>query len=199
MKIESTNLSEVKIISPTVYEDERGYFFESYKSSVFDRHGLAVNFKQDNEVKSDKGILRGLHYQLSNPQGKLIRVIKGAIIDVAVDIRLGSPTFSDYVMVGLNAENKKMLYIPEGFAHGYLTLVKNTIVVYKCTNIYDVSDEYGVIWNDPTIKIKWNFKDPILSKKDLELPMLSNQNFLPKYRWKEFWLPEVLGLLVQTI
>ena len=181
MIVKNTLLDGVKIITPTVFEDERGYFFESYKAPIFKNNDLPINFVQDNEVKSTKGVLRGLHYQFSRPQGKLVRVISGSILDVAVDIRKGSPTFGQSEIVHLTAENNKMLYIPEGFAHGYLVTSSESIVVYKCTDIYDPTDQYGIIWNDETIGVDWMYDSPILSEKDLMLPVLNDQQFLPEY------------------
>ena len=181
MIVKNTSLDGVKIITPTVFEDERGYFFESYKAPIFKNNDLPINFVQDNEVKSTKGVLRGLHYQFNRPQGKLVRVISGSILDVAVDIRKGSPTFGQSEIVHLTAENSKMLYIPEGFAHGYLVTSSESIVVYKCTDIYDPNDQYGIIWNDETIGVDWTYDSPILSEKDLMLPALNDQQFLPEY------------------
>ena len=181
MIVKNTSLDGVKIITPTVFEDERGYFFESYKAPIFKNNDLPINFVQDNEVKSTKGVLRGLHYQFNRPQGKLVRVISGSILDVAVDIRKGAPTFGQSEIVHLTAENNKMLYIPEGFAHGYLVKSSESIVVYKCTDIYDPNDQYGIIWNDETIGVDWMYDSPILSEKDLMLPALNDQQFLPEY------------------
>ena len=181
MIVENTSLDDVKIVTPRIFEDDRGYFFESYKTSVFEKHGLPTNFVQDNEVKSVKGVLRGLHYQLNRPQGKLVRVVSGSILDVAVDIRIGSPTFGQSEIVHLTVENRKMLFIPEGFAHGYLVTSDEAIVTYKCTDIYDPNDQFGIIWNDETIGLDWGFKSPILSGKDIILPTLNEQIFLPKY------------------
>ncbi len=181
MIVKNTSLDGVKIITPTVYEDERGYFFESYKTPIYKNNDLPINFVQDNEVKSTKGVLRGLHYQFNRPQGKLVRVISGSILDVAVDIRKGSPTFGQSEIVHLTAENNKMLYIPEGFAHGYLVTSSESIIVYKCTDIYDPNDQYGIIWNDETIGVDWMYDSPILSEKDLMLPALNDQQFLPEY------------------
>ena len=181
MIVKNTSLDGVKIITPTVFEDERGYFFESYKTPIFKNNELPINFVQDNEVKSTKGVLRGLHYQFNRPQGKLVRVISGSILDVAVDIRKGSPTFGQSEIVHLTAENNKMLYIPEGFAHGYLVTSSESIVVYKCTDIYDPNDQFGIIWNDETIGVDWTYDSPILSEKDLMLPALNDQQFLPEY------------------
>ena len=181
MIVKNTLLDGVKIITPTVFEDERGYFFESYKAPIFKNNDLPINFVQDNEVKSTKGVLRGLHYQFNRPQGKLVRVISGSILDVAVDIRKGSPTFGQSEIVHLTAENNKMLYIPEGFAHGYLVTSSESIVTYKCTDIYDPNDQFGIIWNDETIGVDWTYDSPILSEKDLMLPALNDQQFLPEY------------------
>ena len=181
MIVKNTSLDGVKIITPTVFEDERGYFFESYKTPIFKNNELPINFVQDNEVKSTKGVLRGLHYQFNRPQGKLVRVVSGSILDVAVDIRKGSPTFGQSEIVHLTAENNKMLYIPEGFAHGYLVTSSESIVIYKCTDIYDPNDQFGIIWNDETIGVDWTYDSPILSEKDLMLPVLNDQQFLPEY------------------
>ena len=181
MIVKNTSLDGVKIITPTVFEDERGYFFESYKAPIYKNNDLPINFVQDNEVKSTKGVLRGLHYQFNRPQGKLVRVVSGSILDVAVDIRKGSPTFGQSEIVHLTAENNKMLYIPEGFAHGYLVTSSESIVVYKCTDIYDPNDQFGIIWNDETIGVDWTYDSPILSEKDLMLPALNDQQFLPEY------------------
>ena len=181
MIVKNTSLDGVKIITPTVFEDERGYFFESYKAPIFKNNDLPINFVQDNEVKATKGVLRGLHYQFNRPQGKLVRVVSGSILDVAVDIRKGSPTFGQSEIVHLTAENNKMLYIPEGFAHGYLVTSSESIVVYKCTDIYDPNDQFGIIWNDETIGVDWTYDSPILSEKDLMLPALNDQQFLPEF------------------
>ncbi len=181
MRIEESQIKEAKVILPTVYNDLRGSFFETYKSTLFESNGLPNNFPQDNQVRSKKDVLRGLHYQLSKPQGKLIQVVAGSILDVAVDIRVGSSTFGKYHIVELSSENKKMFYIPEGFAHGYLVISKFSIVLYKCTNIYDPKDEYGIKWNDPDLNIKWGNESPLLSEKDNSLPHLKDQRYLPQY------------------
>ena len=181
MKIENTNIEEVKVIIPKVFEDFRGYFFESFKSNEYLNRGLPAEFVQDNEVRSKKNALRGLHYQLDRPQGKLVRVVHGNILDVAVDIRIGSTTFGQHHMVELSAENKKMFFVPEGFAHGYLVTSQESIVLYKCTNIYSAKDEHGIRWDDPTICVAWGNTDPILSERDKNLPSLKEQKFLPEY------------------
>ena len=180
MIITKTNLDGTIIIQPQMFDDVRGYFFESYKSSAFLENNLPGNFLQDNQVKSSKNVIRGLHYQLNKPQGKLVRVISGRILDVALDIRKNSATFGEHLMIELSDRNKKMLYIPEGFAHGYVSLSEDSIVLYKCTNEYNPSDEHGIKWNDKEIGIDWKVKNPIISKRDLKLPTLKNQKFLPE-------------------
>ena len=181
MIFEKQDLDEIYIITPELFKDERGYFFESFRhSEFFDK--LNKNFVQDNEVFSkESNIIRGLHYQIDRPQGKLIRVVSGAIKDIAVDVRVGSPNFGKSFTATLTAENHKMLYVPEGFAHGYLVLEQNTIVHYKCTNYYHVESEYGVRWDDPDINIDWGISDPVLSKKDKMLPFLKMQTKLPRF------------------
>ena len=181
MKFINTNIELVKIIEPEIHSDTRGYFFESFKSNLFHHNKIPDTFLQDNEVRSKRSVLRGLHYQLRNPQGKLVRVIYGSILDVAVDIRCGSPTFGQYVSVKLTDKNKRILYVPPGFAHGYLVMSNDSIVVYKCTNEYNPRDEYGIRWDDSDINIKWQIQDPIISKRDENLPLLKNQKSLPKY------------------
>ena len=181
MLIEDTAIKEVKILNPKIHMEERGCFFESFKSSINNDNHLPSTFVQDNEVWSGKGVLRGLHYQLNNPQGKLVRVIFGTIIDVAVDIRIGSPTFGKSEMIELSHINKKMLYIPEGFAHGYIVKSEQSIVVYKCTNYYDKNDEFGINWNDSNLNLNWKCSNPIISNKDKSLPFLDEQKNLPEY------------------
>ena len=181
MLIEDTAIKEVKILNPKIHMDERGCFFESFKSSFNNHNHLPSIFVQDNEVWSGKGVLRGLHYQLNNPQGKLVRAVVGSILDVAVDIRLGSPTFGKFVMAELSSKNKKIFYIPEGFAHGYLVTSDESVVLYKCTNFYNPNDEYGIKWDDNEIGINWNYSSPVISDKDNKLPTINNQKFLPKY------------------
>lgn len=161
-------------IEPRVFEDSRGYFFESYNAKRFAENGIPENFVQDNQSLSQKGVLRGLHFQAPPfAQGKLVRVIKGAVLDVAVDIRKGSPTFGKYHMVELTEENKKMFWVPPGFAHGFLTLRDQTIFSYKCSNVYNVESEGSVLWNDKDIDIQWPKGDFQLSEKDVKAPTLS--------------------------
>lgn len=169
MEITETKLKGCYIIQPKVFEDARGHFFESYNANLFKAAGLNMNFVQDNQSLSNAGVLRGLHFQ--NPpyaQGKLVRVITGAVYDVAVDIRKQSPTYGQFVGIELSAENKTMFYIPEGFAHGFLTLKDQTIFSYKCTNVYNKLSEGCILWNDSEIGIEWNVNTPLLSAKDLE-------------------------------
>ena len=179
MIIKDSILPDIRIIIPKVHKDSRGYFFESYQKEKFRYNGISENFVQDNQVESKKGVLRGLHYQLNYPQGKLVRVIKGEILDVAVDIRKGSKSFGKSEMIHLSCENKRMFYIPEGFAHGYLVLSEIAIVYYKCTEYYRPDDQYGVIWNDKRLNLDWGTNHPILSNKDSELPDLNDQQYLP--------------------
>lgn len=182
MVIEEQILEKVLLFKPDMHKDERGYFFESFKESIFEENGYNIRFVQDNEAFSKySGTLRGLHYQLRKPQGKLLHVVSGAIKDVVVDIRKGSPDFGKSIMINLNSASHNMIYVPEGFAHGYLALEDNTIIQYKCTNYYDSSSEYGVKWDDEDINIDWDISDPILSDKDKNFPKLKDQNNLPIY------------------
>lgn len=167
MEIVKTEIKDLLIIKPKVFEDERGHFFESYNQSIFANLGINVNFVQDNQSLSGKNVLRGLHFQ--NPpfaQGKLVRVIKGSVLDIAVDIRKNSPTYGKHISIELSEKNKTMFYIPEGFAHGFLTLEDNTIFSYKCTNFYNKESEGCILWNDPELNINWNVNNPIISDKD---------------------------------
>ena len=153
MKVIDTAIADVKILEPVVYGDDRGYFMETWRDSFFREHVCNKSFVQDNQSKSSLGVLRGLHYQLNNPQGKLVRVVSGMVYDVAVDIRKSSPTFGKYVGVVLSAENKRQFWIPEGFAHGFYVMSETAEFVYKCTNYYDPTSEHSIIWNDPNIGI----------------------------------------------
>ncbi len=181
MIIERQALRDVLLLKPRIHNDDRGYFFESYKKNLFDEFGLGLNFVQDNEVYScQSGIIRGLHYQLENPQGKLVHVISGAIRDVIVDIRSNSPDFGKSIIINLDSKSHNMVFVPEGFAHGYLVLEENTIIQYKCTNYYDSKHEYGILWNDEDLNINWGIINPVLSEKDSILPKLKDQKYLPK-------------------
>ena len=166
-----TEIEGVYIIEPKVFGDERGYFMETYKKSDFDGAGLVYDFVQDNESKSKKGVLRGLHFQKNFPQAKLVRVLEGEVFDVAVDLRKDSPTYGKYVGVTLSAENKRMFMIPRGFAHGFLVLSETAKFTYKCDEVYHPEDEGGFIWDDEEVNVKWPFKENVLlSDKDKLLP-----------------------------
>ena len=183
MKVIQTTILGVVIIEPTVHSDKRGYFFESFKRSDFQEHGLPTHFVQDNQAKSTKGVLRGLHYQLEYPQGKLVWVTAGKVMDVAVDIRKESPTFGQHVSAALDNKTHNRLYIPPGFAHGYYVLSETAIFQYKCTDYYHPEDEYGINWNDPGIGIKWTNGNKLVSEKDNAHPNLEDMNpeLLPSY------------------
>jgi dTDP-4-dehydrorhamnose 3,5-epimerase len=169
MKLQETKIEGLIIIHPDVFQDERGYFFESFQKKNFKKLRFIADFVQDNESMSVKGVIRGLHFQVPPfAQGKLVRVVRGAALDVAVDIRNNSRTYGQWESVVLSAENKQMLWIPEGFAHGFLTLEDNTIFQYKCTNYYNKESELGIIWNDPDLNIDWGIANPLVSDKDLK-------------------------------
>lgn len=171
MKITTTPIEGLLIIEPQVFKDERGYFYESYNIDKFKEVGIYENFIQDNQSLSQKGAIRGLHFQAAPfEQGKLVRVVQGAVFDVVVDIRKNSATYGQHFDIELTGENMLMFYIPAGFAHGFETLADNTIFQYKCTNLYNKTSEGGIYWNDPTLNIKWQTKTPIISAKDQELP-----------------------------
>jgi dTDP-4-dehydrorhamnose 3,5-epimerase len=164
-----TKIKGVYIIEPKVFGDHRGYFMETYNYEDFKKAGLDMVFVQDNQSKSKKGVLRGLHYQKPNPQGKLVRVISGEVFDVAVDLREGSPTYGNWEGVILNSENKKQFYVPAGFAHGFVVLSEEAEFVYKCTEFYHPENEGSILWNDPEIGIEWPVNDinsVLLSEKD---------------------------------
>lgn len=168
MKIRATRIPDVLIFEPTIHGDERGYFMETFRQSQFEERGLNFNFVQDNQSKSSKGILRGLHYQLRQPQGKLLRVLSGEIFDVAVDMRESSPTFGQWAGEILSADNHYQLWVPPGFAHGFYVLSDSAEINYKCTDYYDPDDEYSLLWNDPDVNIEWpnGDEEPLLSAKD---------------------------------
>ena len=181
MIIEKTEFNGLLLIKPIVHQDKRGYFFESFRDDYFKKIDLSGKFCQDNQTKSKKGTLRGLHYQLKYPQGKLVRVSLGKVYDVAVDLRKNSPTFGKYYGTILSDNNHLQMYVPPGFAHGYCVISEIAIFQYKCTEIYHPEDEYGIVWNDPQVSIDWNITDPNISNRDKELPLLSNQKHLPIY------------------
>jgi len=169
MQIRETSLPGLVEIFPRVFEDERGAFFESYNQDIFASLGLPTNFCHDNQSFSTKGVLRGLHFQNAPfAQGKLVRVISGKVLDIAVDIRPDSPTFGRYESFLLDAKKNNMAYIPEGFAHGFVAL-EDSIFSYKCTNLYHKASESGIIWNDPDLNIDWGISDPLVSAKDQQL------------------------------
>ena len=172
-KFTKTEIEGVYIIEPQVFGDNRGYFFETYKKSEFDNAGLVYDFIQDNQSKSKRGVLRGLHFQKQYPQAKLVRVLEGEVFDVAVDLRKNSPTYGKWVGVILSEENKKMFMIPRGFAHGFVVLSETAVFTYKCDELYHPEDEGGILWNDPDINISWPIKEDILlSEKDKKQPLL---------------------------
>jgi len=185
MTITETMLPGVVVINPDVFCDERGYFMESLRADRLEAVGISKPFVQENQSGSRRGALRGLHFQLRRPQAKLCRVVSGEVLDVVVDIRLNSPTFGKHVCVLLSAENKKQVYIPRDFAHGFVVLSDFAEFMYKCDDYYDSEDQHGIAWDDPDLAIDWQLNsDPILSKKDLQ-----NQSFasctemdLPTYR-----------------
>ena len=167
MEIIKTPLEGLLIIKPDVFEDDRGYFFESFNHGRFLNRGLDLKFLQDNESKSKKGVLRGLHFQAPPfAQGKLVRVMQGSVLDVAVDIRKNSPTYGKWESIILSGQNKWMYWIPEGFAHGFATLEDDSIFFYKCTNIYNKASEGSILWNDPDLNINWGIQYPVISDKD---------------------------------
>ena len=177
MQIEKTEIEGLLIIKPKVFEDDRGHFFESFNKTVFFKNGLSLEFVQDNQSLSNKNVLRGLHFQTPPyAQGKLIRVIKGSVLDVAVDIRKSSPTYGKHISIELSEYNKMMFYIPEGFAHGFLTLEDNTIFSYKCTNFFNKESEGSLFWNDRDLNINWGITNPILSDKDKVAPLFNSFN-----------------------
>ncbi len=176
MKVIDTPLPGVKLIEPKVFGDDRGFFLESWNVRSFAEAGLDLDFVQDNHSRSARGVLRGLHYQLKNPQGKLVRVTAGAVFDVAVDVRRSSPHFGRWVGYELSDANKRMLWVPPGFAHGFVVLSESADFLYKCTQLYDGSDDRGVRWDDPAIGIDWPLAGmtPQLSGKDAAAPLLAD-------------------------
>jgi dTDP-4-dehydrorhamnose 3,5-epimerase len=174
VKVIRTGIDGVLVVEPEVYRDERGYFAETYHSRKLREHGISDDFVQDNQSRSVRGTLRGLHSQSRRPQSKLVRVLSGEIFDVAVDVRRSSPTFKQWVGVVLSADNFKQLYVPAGFLHGFCVLSPEAEVAYKCGNFYDPGGELGVIWNDPDLAIEWPIQAPLLSPKDRTWPRLAD-------------------------
>jgi len=179
MKFINVEIEGLIIIEPNVFEDERGYFYESYNKDEFSRNGVKDFFVQDNQSLSQKGVLRGLHFQTPPfSQAKLIRVVQGSVLDLAVDLRKNSRSYGQHYAIELSSSNKKMFYIPEGFAHGFLTLQDNTIFSYKCSNVYNKESEDAILWNDKDLDINWGIDHPILSEKD-EKAQAFNQYVTP--------------------
>ena len=168
MQIIEKALNGLKLLKPNIFEDNRGYFFESYNLDTFEKLGITDNFIQDNQsLSTKKGVVRGLHFQNAPfAQSKLVRATQGKVLEVVVDIRVGSPTYGKSYSAELSAENKLMLYVPQGFAHGFAVLEPNTLVTYKCSNIYNNGSEGGIAWDDPNLEIDWKTENPILSEKD---------------------------------
>jgi dTDP-4-dehydrorhamnose 3,5-epimerase len=173
VQVRPTRIADVVVVEPDVHRDPRGYFLETYQAARYREGGIADAFVQDNESRSVRGVLRGLHAQRRYPQGKLVRVLAGAIYDVAVDVRPGSPTYGQWVAVTLTAESFEQLYVPPGFVHGFCVTSETATIAYKCTTPYAADDEVGVCWNDPDLDIPWPIANPIVSAKDAALPRLS--------------------------
>lgn len=174
MKVMATELPEVKIIEPDVFRDARGYLLETYHGRRYPSLGVSSAFVQDNLSYSRRDVLRGLHYQLGQPQAKLVSVMQGRIFDVAVDIRVGSPTFGQWAGVELSSEDHRQIYVPEGYAHGFCVLSETAVVLYKCSDYYAPPEERGILWSCPKLAIQWPVASPVLSRKDLELPCLED-------------------------
>jgi len=182
LKVLPTNLTGVVVIEPVVFRDPRGFFVETYHAERYGAAGIDASFVQDNHSRSERGTLRGLHAQQRFPQAKLVRVIEGEIWDVAVDIRLGSPTFGRHVAVTLSADDQRQIFVPIGFAHGFCVLSERAQIEYKCTNYYHVEDELHILWNDPELAIPWPVETPTLSDKDRAAPPLRLlHDRLPRY------------------
>lgn len=176
MEILKTNLEDVLIIKPTVFPDSRGFFLETYNKARYQDFGIPVTFVQDNHSRSSKGVLRGLHFQINNPQGKLVSCLRGSVFDVAVDINPNSPNYGEYFGIELSEHNQYQLWIPPGYAHGFYVLSDIADFNYKCTDYYFPGDQGGIIWNDKLINIEWPSKNPILSEKDSRNPGLEELN-----------------------
>jgi dTDP-4-dehydrorhamnose 3,5-epimerase len=179
-----TSLAGVLELRPKIFHDTRGIFFETYNFARFCELGITETFVQDNQSSSKKGTLRGLHYQLRHPQAKLCRVVEGQALDVVVDVREGSPYFGKWTSVILSAEDHNQIYVPTGFAHGFLALSDVVQFLYKCSDFYDPQDEYGVLWSDPELKIQWGIESPVVSEKDSKLRTLTtvSKECLPRYQ-----------------
>lgn len=181
MNVDQTPLPGVLLVTPRVFGDDRGFFLETFHAEKYAPHGIAGPFVQDNWSRSVKNTLRGLHFQEPRPQGKLVGTTRGSIFDVAVDIRLGSPTFGKWFGAELSESNKQQLWIPPGFAHGFCALSDEADVTYKCTALYAPDCEQSLLWNDPKLAIDWPTRSPLLSKKDAQAPTLENARQLPRF------------------
>jgi dTDP-4-dehydrorhamnose 3,5-epimerase len=185
MNVINTPIADVKLIEPKCFGDARGFFLETFSAQRYPDAGINVSFVQDNHSRSTQGVLRGLHYQLIHPQGKLVSVTRGEVLDVAVDIRVGSPTFGQWYGAVLNDENHRQMYVPPGLAHGFVVLSDTVDFIYKCTDYYHPEDEKGLLWNDPAIGVDWQIDQPLLSEKDNKnktLAELQACNELPIYK-----------------
>ena len=182
MKIDATALPDVKVVTPHVFTDDRGFLAEVFQRDRFEQAGLPPTFVQANHSRSRSGVLRGLHFQSGNTQGKLVQVIRGAVYDVAVDVRRGSPTFGRFASVILSDDNHHMLWIPPGFAHGFAVVSDLADVVYHMTAVYDPADDQGLLWSDPAVGITWPVENPVLSERDRTNPLLGSlEGMLPLY------------------
>jgi len=183
MKVTPTNLPEVKLVQPQVFEDDRGFFLETYQRDRYAAQGIDAEFVQDNLSYSRQGILRGMHLQCPHPQGKLVYVLQGEVFDVAVDVRVGSPTFAQWVGQTLSGQNNYQLWIPEGFAHGFCVTSETALLAYKCSDFYHREAEISLRWDDPQVRIHWPITHPELSEKDSQAPLLANFDYakLPHY------------------
>ena len=185
MKVHKTELADVLLLEPRLFRDDRGFFYEAFNAETFAAHaaeGLPPSFVQDNHARSAQRVLRGLHYQLERPQGKLVTCVRGAIFDVAVDIRVGSPSFGRWTAVTLSGDDPRYLWIPPGFAHGYCVVSPVADVLYKCTALYDPTDDHGILWSDERIGIPWPVRDPLTSPKDQRYAGLApTRADLPRY------------------
>lgn len=181
MNIAHTRVPGVLIVEPKIFGDQRGFFCETYQDQRYASRGIGTRFVQDNISRSSGGVLRGLHFQNPKSQGKLVSVLRGRVLDVAVDIRVGSPTFGQHAAVELNDENRLQVWVPRGFAHGFVVLSDVADVFYKCDEYYSPSDEYSVRWNDPALRIDWGIDTPTLSARDAKAPALAELHNLPAY------------------
>jgi dTDP-4-dehydrorhamnose 3,5-epimerase len=181
MQVTATDLPEVLVVEPKLFGDQRGFFLEAYQLGRYAEHGIPGPFVQDNLSRSARGVLRGLHLQNPSTQGKLISVMRGRVLDVAVDVRVGSPSFARHVAVELSEDNRRQIWVPRGFAHGFLVLSETADVFYKSDNVYRPQDEIVVRWDDPAIGIKWSVESPSLSPRDAAAPLLADVQNLPVY------------------